>query len=241
ITPSSASDGSGSGLTITPYYIELDQNATSFASADFNSGWTNNAWTKSSLNANEAQAVRTKAKDNVGNESSWVNPSPVYKYTLADTPGAPTLVTVGSSAMDITIDTNSNSSITEYAIAVSFDNWLNTKYVQVDGTLGSAGGSAVWQTLASWGSPSRVTGLNSLYTYKVKIKARNNNQTETDFSAESQLGSLNQAPSVIINSAAQTQNGTQYVTINYTLTDAEANTCSLLNYEYSTDNSTWQT
>ncbi|MFH1712831.1 MAG: hypothetical protein ABH896_01405 [Candidatus Jacksonbacteria bacterium] len=51
----------------------------------------------------------------------------------------------------------------------------------------------------------------------------------------------NAFPSIAITSTSQTTNGTRYATINYTLTDADANTCSLVNYEYSTDNNTWHT
>ncbi len=83
VTPSGASD-SGSGLPTDKYYIELDQNATSFVTADANSGWVSGASTFSTLNASEAQAIRVKVKDNVGNESAWVTPTPAYKYTLAN-------------------------------------------------------------------------------------------------------------------------------------------------------------
>lgn len=84
VTPSGAADGSGSGLAASPYYIEIDKNAVSFATADANSGWVSGVTTFSSLNASEAQAVRVKARDIAGNESDWATPSPVYQYTLAN-------------------------------------------------------------------------------------------------------------------------------------------------------------
>ncbi|RLC38089.1 hypothetical protein DRH27_03115, partial [Candidatus Falkowbacteria bacterium] len=84
VTPSAGADAD-SGLPTNKYYMAYDQ-ATSFSAADANSGWVNTAWSPGGLSANLAYAYVLKLIDNVGNESVWVYPSPVYKYTLANTP-----------------------------------------------------------------------------------------------------------------------------------------------------------
>ncbi|MDD5703755.1 MAG: DUF2341 domain-containing protein, partial [Dehalococcoidales bacterium] len=73
----------GDNLT---YYIERDNNATSFVSADANSGWVTGAWSQNSLTSNTPYSYRVKTRDVLGNESGWVNPSPGYKYTLTNIP-----------------------------------------------------------------------------------------------------------------------------------------------------------
>lgn len=96
ITASGAADTEsglrGDGLT---YYIERDNGATTFATADANSGWITGLWSQPGLTSNTAYSYRVKARDAEGNESGWVTPTPAYKYTLASTPtlNAPTTPT----------------------------------------------------------------------------------------------------------------------------------------------------
>lgn len=99
----------GDNLT---YYIERDNGATTFATADANSGWISGIWSQSSLSANTAYSYRVKSRDVMGNESSWVTPSPAYKYTLAVIPtlNSPTTPTTdnsptitGSTTVNVTV------------------------------------------------------------------------------------------------------------------------------------------
>lgn len=100
-------------------------------------------------------------------------------------PGAPTLVNTGGTlpnSLDFVVTTGGNSSDTQFAIAISSDDFATTNYIQIDDTVGA---TAAWQTYANWGSSSgeRVTGLQTNTTYKIKVKARHGADTETGFSA----------------------------------------------------------
>ncbi len=113
-------------------------------------------------------------------------------------PGTPTLVNTGGTlynSLDFVIDTGGGSSDTEFAIAISSDNFTTTNYVQVDDTVSS---TAAWQTYTNWGSSSgeRITGLSSSTTYKIKVKARHGTDTETEFSAVATASTT--SPSLVI-------------------------------------------
>lgn len=83
-------------------------------------------------------------------------------------------------ARDSQID---NPEDAEYAIAISDDNWTTTKYIQTNNTLGS---SIAWQSYANWGSGNGETliGLKQETEYKMKVKARQADFTETGWSSE---------------------------------------------------------
>ena len=99
-------------------------------------------------------------------------------------PGIPTLTNTGGilySGLDFIVSTGGNTSDVNYAIAISTDNFVTTKYVQADDTVGAA---AVWQTYVQWGGASgqRLIGLSSNTTYTIKVKARYGQNSETGFS-----------------------------------------------------------
>lgn len=101
---------------------------------------------------------------------------------LANTPAAPTFTNESNyyNKLKLIIDTQSNPSDTQYAIAISDDDFVTTQYVQSDNTIGSSLGSEDWQTYANWGSATGefVIGLDPNTTYKVKVKARQGEFTE---------------------------------------------------------------
>ncbi|MBI2475071.1 hypothetical protein HYV69_01465 [Candidatus Uhrbacteria bacterium] len=91
-----------------------------------------------------------------------------------------------------------------------------------------------------------MSGLTSpVANYIFKVKSRNPSDaahavsSESAYSATAQI--TNTAPSISLGSIAQTTDGTDYVTINYTGTDGQGDVNSLTVFEYSIDNSTWST
>lgn len=80
----------------------------------------------------------------------------------------------------LTLDPQNNPSDTQFAVAISTDDFATTQYLQNDGTVGSSLGSEDWQTYSAWGSGSGsyVIGLTPGTTYKVKIKSRQGDFTE---------------------------------------------------------------
>ena len=99
-------------------------------------------------------------------------------------PAAPTLTNTGGNlynVLDFVIATGGNRADTNYAIAVSTDNFITTNFVQADDTIGP---NPAWQTYISWGAGvgQRLTGLTSSTTYKIKVKARFGPDSETGYS-----------------------------------------------------------
>ncbi len=108
---------------------------------------------------------------------------------LTNTPGAPTFVNSGSwyNKLRITLNTANNPTDTEYAIAITDDNWVTTEWVQSDNTVGSTLGIEDYQTYTEWGggSGALIIGLTSNTTYRVKVKAIQGNFSEGPLGPES--------------------------------------------------------
>ena len=100
-------------------------------------------------------------------------------YTLADAPSAPTVNNAQPTTLDVTVNSSTNPSTTQFAIYET----STSQYVQTDGTLGA---SAVWQTASGWGTKT-ITGLTSGTSYTFEVKARNGANTETAFGATANL------------------------------------------------------
>lgn len=114
---------------------------------------------------------------------------------LANTPGAPTFTNENNDTnkLLLVINTASNPSDSEYAIAITDDAWVTTQYVQSDNTIGATLGSEDWQTYAAWGSGSGeyVVGLDSNTQYTVKVKARQGDYTEGPWGPEASATTSN--------------------------------------------------
>jgi len=110
-------------------------------------------------------------------------------WTRAQTAPAPIISDVLTRYASFTVDTAENPQLTEYALALSSNNWADTKYLQNSAFLSS---SIVWKTTASWHSVTTDTikGLNSGTNYKIKIKARNYSGIEEAFGAETSFTTL---------------------------------------------------
>lgn len=125
----------------------------------------------------------------------------------ANVPPAPTFTNPGNTydRLKFVIDTGGNPSDTTFAIAISSDNFTTTSYIQDDGTVGSTLGSEDWQTYTVWGGASGmfVTGLAQETTYKIKVKARQGNFTESEFGPET-AGVATAIPSLTVGLDAST-------------------------------------
>lgn len=130
-------------------------------------------------------------------------------YTIiTNVPAAPTFTNPSNNydRLKFVIDNASNPTDTTFAIAISSDNFVTTYYIQDDDTVGVSLGSEDWQTYANWGSASGeyVTGLTPGTTYKIKVKARQGNFTETQYSATASVATAQPSLTFGIDSAAIT-------------------------------------
>ena len=125
----------------------------------------------SGLNANKIYYYRAYAANAVGPVLDSIELS---FYTLANTPGAPTVDSPASTSLNVTIAAgDGNSLATIYAIQET----TSGNYVQTGGALGA---TAVYRTAAAWGTKI-VTGLSYSTTYTFRVKAQNGAGTDTDF------------------------------------------------------------
>jgi len=108
---------------------------------------------------------------------------------MANVPPAPTFTNPGNSydRLLIILNDGGNPTDAQFAIAISTDNFVTTRYVQNDNTIGAVLGAEDWQSYANWGSGTGefVTGLNPSTEYKIKVKARQGNYTESGWGPES--------------------------------------------------------
>ncbi|MBI3577188.1 hypothetical protein HY086_04080 [Candidatus Gottesmanbacteria bacterium] len=107
-------------------------------------------------------------------------------YTMqANVPTAPTFTNPATNydRLKMIIQTGGNPADATYAVAISTDNFVTTSYVQSDGTVGSVLGSEDWQTYTAWGgaSGSWVRTLAANTSYKIKVKAKRGNFTESSW------------------------------------------------------------
>lgn len=103
---------------------------------------------------------------------------------LANVPPAPTFVNSSNwyNKLKITINKDSaDPTDATYAIAISTDDFVTTNWVQSDNTVGATLGIEDFQTYTNWGGASGefIVGLTANTTYKVKVKSRQGNYTET--------------------------------------------------------------
>ncbi|MFA5125026.1 MAG: Ig-like domain-containing protein [Patescibacteria group bacterium] len=241
---------------INNFYVAI--NGGAYGSATIGSGNTASPADQATavgatLDGNDyVSQVKVVHTDDYGQSVTNENNSPnsAYKYVKPYTPSAPTVNNPSVGTVDVLINKNpAEIDGLEYAIYESSQN----KYVQSDGTLGI---SPVWQVIGTgffqWGFYSGVSGKINIsgltldsYYYQFQIKSRNSSDASHAASSDSTLSSgassVNQSPTIVIDSVAQTTDGTKYVVINYTGFDLESETTTLVTYQYSTDNAIWHT
>lgn len=113
----------------------------------------------------------------------------------ANVPAAPTLTNPADyyNKLRLTIDNGNNPSDAKFAIAISTDNFVTTRYVQSDNTVGNALGMEDYQTYATWGGASGflVVGLTASTTYSAKVRAMHGKFTESGYGAVGSAATVN--------------------------------------------------
>jgi autotransporter-associated beta strand protein len=108
---------------------------------------------------------------NTGNGDQRVYWDDVLAYH-AYVPAAPTVGNATGTTLDVTVNKNSNDAEThanQYAITIGGGAYTSgSSWVQANGTVG---GTAVWQTRATWGTKT-VSGLANSTTYNFKVQSR---------------------------------------------------------------------
>jgi hypothetical protein len=115
------------------------------------------------------------------------------KPLLPGVPGVPTFTNTGGtlySNLDFVVLNGGNAADTEFAIAISDDNFTTTNFVQTNDTINT---TVAWQTYANWGSASgeRLVQLAANTTYKIKVKARIGAGNESGYSSTSTAATVN--------------------------------------------------
>ena len=193
VTAQTAVD-SGVGLSSSPYWFnETSGNTGASSSVDWQ---TPTFFVDNSLFSNTEYSYQVKAIDALDNESSYS--SVVSAYTLASIPGIPTVEDPTISTLDVSIDVNSNPTVTEFAVYKeegSSCDGLGGSYIASDGS--DNGGVVVWQTNGSWGTIT-ATGLSASTIYSFCVKARNGENVETSFGSvgSETTSTLNTAPNI---------------------------------------------
>jgi hypothetical protein len=139
--------------------------------------------TSNSANYRSEDVLDANPEDGRSNSANYRISSGFVPTAYPYVPGQPTFdnPTSASSFLHFVISQAGNSSDTNYAIAISSDNFTTTSYIQADNTVGV---SPVFQTYTVWGGAAgqTVTGLTTNTTYKIKVKARYGPDSETAFS-----------------------------------------------------------
>ncbi len=155
------------------------------------SGGTSNS--VSSSYAMEGIAGETSGTQMAG--TTYNGGSGMITTQLANVPSAPTFSNPSNyyNKLKLIIDNGGNASDATFAVAISSDDFVTTKYVKSDFTIGAALAITDYQTYASWGSATGITivGLDPNTTYKVKVRAMHGKFTESGWSSVATAATVN--------------------------------------------------
>jgi hypothetical protein len=120
-------------------------------------------------------------------------------YTqMANVPDAPNFSNPDSNydRLKFVIHNGDNPADATFAIAITSDNWVTTKYIKSDYTVGDTLENIDWLTYTDWGGSAGkfVTDLDANTYFKIKVKARNGSYSESQWSADAQANTI--APSL---------------------------------------------
>jgi hypothetical protein len=157
----------------------------------FGSGGAGNAsspnYSMNAISGEMGAGKETSASYGIGTGLNYTN--------QANVPTAPTFDNPNNyyNRLRLIISPSGNPSSAKFAIAISSDNFVTTKYVQNDNTVGNSLGLEDYQTYASWGGANGiyVIGLSSGTTYSVKAKAITGKFTETAYGPSSSATTAN--------------------------------------------------
>ena len=184
------------------------------------------------LSANTQYTRYIKAYNSYGNSSAS---STASKYTLANTPNAPTV----GSATGTTLGINPVTGGAESAMAIyveqgaTCDGSGGLGYVQASGSIS---GSAAWQTDAQWATTT-ATGLTAVTQYSFCVKARNGDATETGFgsAASGTTTTSNIAPNAptLVSPANASSTSNNKLTLSANYSDPDTGDTGTTNYRIS--------
>ena len=147
---------------------------------NYGSGGTSSSSTNYSLNSTTGQpsnleSTSTNFKSRPGNANTQ----------QAYVPVAPTFNNPGNyyNKLHFAVIPGTNPSDTKFSIAISDDNFVTTKYIKNDNTVGLTRAITDYQTYAAWGGAGgqNVIGLSPATTYKIKVNAFQSKFTETEY------------------------------------------------------------
>lgn len=160
---------------------------------NYGSGGTTSTSTNYKLNSTTGQPSNVQSTStNFKSRPGDINTQQAY------VPAAPTFDNPSSyyNRLHFAIIPGTNPSDTKYSIAISDDNFVTTKYVKNDNTVGLTRTINDYQTYALWGGSTgqNVVGLTPGTTYKIKVNAFQGNFTETEYGPTATAATV--APSV---------------------------------------------
>jgi hypothetical protein len=168
---------------MTPAYVYAGPASTNYEleQYDFGSGGTDNS---SSSNFN--LFGQSGGIEYVNQSSTNYQVKGGLTQTLqANVPPAPSFTNpvTNYDRLKFIIDNGNNPTDALFAIAISDDDFITTRYIQDDNTVGPTLGSEDWQTYSNWGGSSGeyVRTLSANTTYKIKVKSKWGNFTESGF------------------------------------------------------------
>jgi len=184
----------------TEYQVECSTKS-SFETKLSGKDWTVNisSWVSSNLSVNASYWFRVQARNLAGTTTEWRILGSTY--TLADTPGAPILVSTttprGLLAILVKIDPRTNPDYTEYSIKVRYEDptgWVE-KYLQApEGGLAVMGDTETFRSYGVWGGTNGVKNIQAIdrnlignTTYYYQVTARNGSGIRTEPSPESSI------------------------------------------------------
>ncbi len=201
--------------TTTNKFVQSDGSLGALEVWDTESGWS--TITVNSLTPATQYTFEVKARNQNSVETAYGSSTSLY--TLATTPGAPTVNNPTTSTLDVTINAglppippppppgSTDSHIAQAphipagGATYSIHETTTNQFVQADGTLG---GSEVFQTLAAWGTKT-VTGLLVNRTYTFEVRAQNGDGATTPFGPGTSACTLANPPATpTVNGATST-------------------------------------
>jgi hypothetical protein len=204
-------------LMANPWPVFAGPVSSNYELLDYSVG--NSGGKEDSSNYTQLGTTETLSGDESTSSNYKIGANMIYTVPI-NVPLAPSFTNPASyyNQLKIVIDNSTNTaSDVEYLIAISPDSFATTtNYVQSDHTISSG---QVWQTYTNWNGVSgfNIVGLSPGVTYTVKVKARQGDFTETDYSPTAAAATSNPSLTFDIDVAPSDQSTSPPYLINFTL------------------------